>query len=221
MENTNSCCHPRFPILLKLKFLVPRIVGLCFIHQSILGPMVLDSDWGRYIELYIYWLFSGEICDYRIKIHIYLLTLSIIRKILWERTVNKIRFCNYLFTTYADFIFHSSIQILSKGKRVFCLVWYMPCATKMRLSQYFLASLFLSYAVLITNNNVICRRLKFINFGHLCPVRDCQRRAARAWAVVNNEQASICNLFTTLHNSVQVPKRVLWEYWCTNINEEQ
>jgi hypothetical protein len=38
------------PIFLRLKFLVLRIIGLCFTYQSILGPKGLNSNWGRYTE---------------------------------------------------------------------------------------------------------------------------------------------------------------------------
>ena len=70
--------HTAIPILFGIKLLVPRSVGLCHAYQSIPAPRGLDSGWGRYSESHFYWLFSGKISNYGIRICVYLFILSII-----------------------------------------------------------------------------------------------------------------------------------------------
>ena len=72
--------HTAIPILLGIKLLVPRSVGLSHAYRSILAPRRLDYGWGRYPESHFYWLFSGKISNYRIRVCIYLFTLSIIEE---------------------------------------------------------------------------------------------------------------------------------------------
>jgi hypothetical protein len=72
--------HTAIQILLGIKLLVPRGVGFSHAYQSILVPRRLDSGWGRYPESHFYWLFSGKISNYRIRVCIYLFTLSIIEE---------------------------------------------------------------------------------------------------------------------------------------------
>jgi len=72
--------HAAIQILHGLKLWVPRSVGHCHAYWSILLPRGLDSVWGSYPESHFYWLFSGKISNYRIRIHIFFLTLSIIEE---------------------------------------------------------------------------------------------------------------------------------------------
>ena len=72
--------HTAIPILHGLKLLAPRSVDLCHAYWSILLPRGLDSGWGRYPESHFYWLFSKKISNYRIRIHIYFCTWSIIEE---------------------------------------------------------------------------------------------------------------------------------------------
>ena len=77
METWN---HSAIPVFLRLKLLVPKIVGLCLTYQSIVALKGSNFNWARYSESCFHWLCSREISHYKIRICIYIFTSFVIRK---------------------------------------------------------------------------------------------------------------------------------------------